>query len=57
MIHRVPGCEFAGKSEVVRRCSRSDHKGFGSKLIEVSLEKSEVVFAPEGVSCVLEITL
>ena len=34
-----------------------DHKGFGSKLIEVSLDKSEVVFAPEGVSCVLEITL
>jgi two-component system CheB/CheR fusion protein len=34
-----------------------DHKGFGSKLIEVSLEKSEVVFAPEGVSCVLEINL
>jgi two-component system CheB/CheR fusion protein len=34
-----------------------DHKGFGSKLIEVSLEKSEVVFAPEGVSCVLELAL
>lgn len=34
-----------------------DHKGFGSKLIEVSMEKSEVVFAPEGVSCVLEMTL
>jgi two-component system CheB/CheR fusion protein len=34
-----------------------DHKGFGSKLIEVSVEKSEVIFGPEGVSCVLEITL
>jgi PAS domain S-box-containing protein len=36
---------------------QTERKGFGSKLIEVSLEKSEVVFAAEGVSCVLEMSL
>ena len=35
---------------------QTDRKGFGSKLIQVSFEKSEVVFAAEGVSCVLEMT-
>lgn len=36
---------------------QTGRKGFGSKLIEVSLDRSEVVFAPEGVSCVLEMIL
>jgi two-component sensor histidine kinase len=32
-------------------------RGFGSRLIEVSLDRSKAVFAPEGVSCVLEMLL
>jgi PAS domain S-box-containing protein len=36
---------------------QTDRKGFGSKLLQVSFEKSEVIFAAEGVSCVLEMIL
>jgi two-component sensor histidine kinase len=36
---------------------QTGRKGFGSKLIEVSLDRSEVVFAAEGVSCALEMIL
>jgi two-component system, chemotaxis family, CheB/CheR fusion protein len=34
-----------------------DQKGFGSRLIEASLEESQVVFDPEGISCRLEVAL
>lgn len=37
--------------------SPTNRKGFGSRLIQASLERSEVVLAPEGASCVLEMTL
>jgi PAS domain S-box-containing protein len=32
-------------------------KGFGSRLIETSLENAQVVFAPEGITCTLEVSL
>jgi PAS domain S-box-containing protein len=32
-------------------------RGFGSRLIGVSLEESQITFAPEGVTCTLEISL
>jgi two-component sensor histidine kinase len=32
-------------------------KGFGSRLIEASLDDARVTFAPEGVSCTIELSL
>lgn len=32
-------------------------KGFGSRMIEASLDKIEVAYAPEGVTCTLELVL
>ncbi len=32
-------------------------KGFGSRLIEASLKNAQVLFAPEGITCTLEVSL
>ncbi len=32
-------------------------KGFGSRLIEASLKNAQVLFAPEGITCILEVSL
>lgn len=34
-----------------------ERRGFGSRLIEASLEEAQVTFAPEGITCILEMSL
>ena len=51
------GCSSAGGNAAACPSGCPAEKGFGSRLIEAGLEESQMVFAPDGMSCTLHMQL